>query len=55
MWPPIGLPTIPHLILVYIDDLLHALQRVHKLWSQGFADDLALWIAGELWTRETNT
>ena len=49
-----GSPLCPTLFLVYINDLLHALQCVHKLWSQGFANDLALWIVGELQTRETD-
>ena len=50
---PQGSPLSPTLFLVYIDDLLHALQRVRKLRSQGFADDLAVWIAGELRSGDT--
>ena len=52
---PQGSPLSPTLFLVYIDDLLHSLQCVCKLRSQEFANDLALWIAGELRTGETNS
>ena len=37
----------PILFLIYLNDLLHHLQRVHRVRRQVFADDLLLWIVGD--------
>ena len=42
---PQGSPLLVTLFLIFIDDLLHSLGRIRTLRSQGFADDLALWVA----------
>ena len=42
---PQGSPLSVTLFLIFIDDLLHSLERIRTLRSQGFADDLALWVA----------
>ena len=44
---PQGSPLSPTLFLIYIDDLLHELQSIPGLRSQGFADDLAMWALGD--------
>ena len=44
---PQGSPLSPTLFLIYIDDLLHELQGISGLRSQGFADDLAMWVLGD--------
>ena len=44
---PQGSPLSPTLFLLYIDDLLHELQGIPGLRSQGFADDLAIWALGD--------
>ena len=44
---PQGSPLSPTLFLIYIDDLLHELQGIPGLRSQGFADDLAIWTLGD--------
>ena len=43
---PQGSPASPILFLIYLDDLLHALQRVQRVSRQAFADALFLWIVG---------
>ena len=45
---PQGSPLSSTLFLVYINDLLCSLDTLRRLRSQGFADDLALWICGAL-------
>ena len=42
------------LFLIYIDDLLHALQRISRLLSQAFANDLVIWIVTEIRTEEAD-
>ena len=48
--PSCGVPQVslasPILFLIYLDDLLHTLQRVQRVRRQAFADNWFLWIAG---------
>ena len=41
---PQGSPLSVTLFLIFINDLLQSLGHIHMLRSQGFADDLALWV-----------
>ena len=45
---PQGSPLSATLFLIFINDLLLSLGRIPELCSQGFADDLALWVAVRL-------
>ena len=45
---PQGSPLSPTLFLVFIDDLLCILGRIRELSLQAFADDLSLWVSGDL-------
>jgi hypothetical protein len=45
---PQGSPLSATLFLIFINDLLLSLGRIRELRSQGFADDLALWVAVRL-------
>ena len=47
MWGASRLTGLPHFIFIYLNDLLHYLQRVHRVRRQVFADDLLLWIVGD--------